>query len=356
MPAVSAALRLNVKAVTDLGLTRTRFGYRGQSQVKEAGRIYRQSFMLSGEGIFTGGECGCGQKGCPHLARVLLNPTLERALAAAEGETEEAERLPEPVPPSPESEAEEDTGPLPPLASPLRSWLSYAADLGGRPEPAETPLRFELDVQVRARSAREVLTLRVWRTGLRNGHLSRLAVYPLPHALRWSHGAADAKSLPRYARPDRDVLQLLALGAESGVQGGEETWFLGNHPLTDTLLTRLLDTGRLYWAGRSEPLRPGPGQPVTYAWEMDAGGVQRPTLALPEGVRVLPVSPRWYVDEAAGTLGRLTSALPPALEDAFLGVPPVPPRRRPVSRVPCARVFRGWTCPRPARSARSVLP
>ena len=51
-------------------------------------------------------------------------------------------------------------------------------------------------------------------------------------------------------------------------------------------------------------------------WQMDAGGVQRPTLSLPPGVRVLPVSPRWYVDERAGELGRVTSALPPALEAA----------------------------------------
>ncbi|WP_407636511.1 LAGLIDADG family homing endonuclease, partial [Deinococcus phoenicis] len=359
MPAVSAALNLSVKAVSDLSLTRTRFGSLGQAQVKDAGRIYRQTFLLNEAGIFTGGECGCGKKGCPHLARVLLSPALERALAEAGGERE-TEATPEPVPPSPESEAEEDasgTGPLPTLASPLRTWLTYAADLGGQSDAAEALLRFELDVQVRARSAREVLTVQVRRTSRLNGQPYPTAVYPLPHALRWSHGAVDAKGLPRFARPDRDVLQLLALGAESGVQGGEETWFLGNHPLTDTLLARLLDTGRLYWAGEREPLRPGPERQVRYDWEMDAGGVQRPTVTLPEGVRVLPVSPRWYVQAGEGLLGRLTSALPPALEEAFLGVPPVPPAQAASFTRALRESFPGLDVPtpRPVRTVRTPL-
>ncbi|GAA5513409.1 RNA polymerase-associated protein RapA [Deinococcus carri] len=361
MPAVSAALSLSVKAVTDLDLTRTQFGYLGHAQVKDAGRLYRQTFLLNEAGIFTGGDCGCGKRGCPHLVRVLLSPALERALAEASGERDGPPGpLPAPVQPAPEPAAEEDTpdpGPLPPLASPLRTWLSYAADLGGGPDSAEALLRYELDVQVRARSAREVVTVQVRRTSLLNGRPYPTSVYPLPHALRWSHGAADARSLPRFARPDRDVLQLLALGAESGVQGGEETWFLGNHPLTDTLLAHLRDTGRLYWAGEGEPLRPGPERQVGYDWEMDAGGVQRPTVALPGGVRVLPVSPRWYVDEASGLLGRLTSALPPALEDAFLSVPPVPPAQAASFARALRESFPGLDVPtpRPVRTVRTPL-
>ncbi|MEW6422922.1 MAG: ATP-dependent helicase, partial [Deinococcota bacterium] len=355
MPAVSAALSLNVKAVRDLGLTRTPFGYKGRSQVKDAGRLYRQSFMLNREGIFTGGECGCGKKGCPHLARVLLSPALERALAevAGAGTEEASEAATDPVLPPPEPEGEMDA-PLVPLASPLRTWLSHAADLGGRLEAA---LHFELDVQVRARSGREVLTVQVRRTSLLKGQPHSTSVYALPHALRWSHGPASTKSLPRYARPDREVLQLLALGAESGVQGGEETWFLGNHPLTDTLLARLLATGRLYRVGAREPLRPGPEQQVGYDWEMDAGGVQRPAVRLPAGVRVLPVSPRWYLDEKAGTLGRLISALPPALEEAFLEVPPVPPAQAASFARALRESFPGLDVPtpRPVRTVRTPL-
>ncbi|GBF05641.1 SNF2-like protein [Deinococcus aerius] len=319
MPAVSAALGMSPKAVGEVELTRTRFGFKGQSQVKEDGRIYRQSFLLNEAGIFTGGECGCGRKGCPHLARVLLSPALERALEGAGGEAQEAVPAGAPVSPG------EEDAPLPPLASPLRAWLSVAADLGGpaaRREEQET-LRFDLNLALRSRSGREVLALQVRRAAERRGELRAGPTFPLPHTLRWAGGLTDPKGLPRYARPDRDLLHLLALGAESGVQGGEETWFLGTHPLTDTLLARLLDSGRLYWAGGREPLRPGPERQVSYDWEMDKGGVQRPAVSLPEGVRVLPVSPRWYVGE--GLLGRVTSVLPPALENAFLGVPPVPP-------------------------------
>ena len=355
MPAVRAALNLNAKAVRDLGLTRTRFGYRGESQVKEAGRIYRQTFLLSREGRFTGGECSCGKKGCPHLARVLLSPALERALAEAGGEREEETSAAAPTPVLSPLEPAVADAPLPPLASPLRSWLSQAADhLGGKLEAA---LHFVLDLQVRARSGREVLTVQVRRTSRLNGRHAA-TVYSLPHALRWSHGAADATSLPRFARPDRDVLQLLALGAESGMQGGAETWFLGNHPLTDTLLARLLATGRLYWVGGREPLRPGPEQQLGYDWEMDAGGVQRPVVRLPAGVRLLPVSPRWYLDETAGTLGRLTSTLPPALEEAWANVPPVPPAQAASFARALRESFPGLDLPtpRPVRTVRAPLP
>ncbi|WP_034384706.1 DEAD/DEAH box helicase [Deinococcus sp. YIM 77859] len=313
MSAVSAALNLSAKAVRDLRLTRTRFGYTGEAQVKENGRLYRQTFLLNPEGILTGGECGCGKKGCPHLARVLLSPALERALAEAGAEEPEA-NVPD-VPDAPEAE------PLP-LATPLRTWLDRAAGLaaGGRQS-----LRYDLSLL--SRSGKEVLALRVWRVLEHRGEWQRTASFTLPPTLRWAQGPRGERvqTLPDSIRPDHDLLQLLALGAESSVRGGEETWFLGDHPLTDPLLARLRDTGRLFWTGRQAPLVSGPDLPATLEWAMDVGGVQRPRLTLPEGVRVLPVSPRWYLNEAAGTLGRVTSPLPPALEQALLSVPPVPP-------------------------------
>ncbi|WP_245872874.1 SNF2-related protein [Deinococcus planocerae] len=327
-PSVSAALKLNVGDVTELSLSRTALGFQGTAQVRDKGQLYRSTFRLNPAGIFTGGECGCGRKGCPHLARALLSPALERELERAGGG---AAPLPEPAPAQPGGSPDlpDEEAPAVPLASPLRQWLAAAADLtgeesgGGNRGPLT--LKYELSVTLRPRTARETLTLRVRRASreLERGALHALSVFPLPHALRWHRG--DGDGLPRFAAPDRDVLTILSLGGESGVVGGEEAWYLGEHPLTDTLLARLLGTGRLYWNGAVRPLTFGPERATVLGWQMDAGGVQRPTLSLPPGVRVLPVSPRWYVDERALELGRITSALPPALENAFLHVPPVPP-------------------------------
>jgi superfamily II DNA or RNA helicase len=299
----------------------------GRSQVKEGGRIYRQSFLLSPQGVFTGGECGCGQKGCPHLARVLLSPALDRALEGAGGPVAEPERsseAPPTVPPDPTGPPAPDV----PLARSLRAWLTAAGELvedsAGQAGPGGLTLKYELSVGLRPRLNREILLLRVRRAvSDGRGGLHATGIFPLPPALRWSHADADGANLPRYAQPDRGALHLLALGGESGLLGGEEKWFLGDHPLSETVLARLLDTGRLHWQGRA--LTPGPALPATLGWQLDAGGVQRPVLSLPPGVQVLPVSPRWYVHEGRGHLGRIESALPPALEGAFLGVPPVPP-------------------------------
>ncbi|MEF2278589.1 DEAD/DEAH box helicase [Deinococcus sp. YIM 134068] len=324
LPTVGAALRMNVADVTELSLNRTAVGYQGNAQVREKGRLYRSTFMLSPGGVYAGGACGCGRKGCAHLARALLSPALDRELERLGG----AASLPEPPPTRPEPpDTSDEDAPTVPLASPLRQWLTAVSELTGEGpgERGGVTLRFDLGVTLRSRTARETLTLRVRRATREGGRGEVHAVsgYALPHALRWNR--SDEGGLPRFAAPDRDVLTVLALGGESGVLKGEEVWYLGDHPLTDPLLTRLLDTGRLYWEGRRTPLTPGPERPTVLAWQMDAGGVQRPVVSLPDGVRVLPVSPRWYVGERTGELGRVTSALPPALEAAFLRVPPVPP-------------------------------
>lgn len=351
MPAVSAALGLPVRAVGEVDLTRTRSGYVGRSNVKDGGRIYRQSYTLNADGVLTGGECGCGRKGCLHLARVLLSPALEEALRRAGGEAEDALA----TPPSPQGDQPDDASPVP-LASPLRSWLAQATELGDRHR--EAGLWFSLTVEARTRAGGDVPTVRVYRSSQAGGRPFPTSVFALPHALRWAHGPVDPGILPRFARPDAAVLHLLALGAQSGVQGGEESWFLGEHPLTDLLLTRLLETRRLHWNGEETALRPGSERPVSLDWEMDAGGVQRVRAALPGGVRVLPVSPRWYVDEAENLLGRVTSALPPALEEALRRAPPVPPAQA----AGFARALResfpalDVPAPRPVRTVREELP
>ncbi|MDL2345587.1 ATP-dependent helicase, partial [Deinococcus sp. MIMF12] len=121
---VSAALALNVRAVTGVELTRTPHGYTGRSEVKERGQVYRQQFLLNADGIYTGGECGCGKKGCVHLARALLSPPLERALEAS-GREEVPHSGPVPAPARPTPDAGPDDGAASggealPLATPLR--------------------------------------------------------------------------------------------------------------------------------------------------------------------------------------------------------------------------------------------
>ena len=83
LPTVGAALRLNVADVTELSLNRTAVGYQGNAQVRDRGQLYRSTFMLSPGGVFSGGACGCGRKGCSHLARALLSPALDRELDTA---------------------------------------------------------------------------------------------------------------------------------------------------------------------------------------------------------------------------------------------------------------------------------
>ncbi|MBB5233515.1 DEAD/DEAH box helicase [Deinococcus budaensis] len=337
--AVSAGLKLQARAVTDLALTRTPHGFMGRSAVGEGGQVYRQQFLLNPDGIYTGGECGCGQKGCPHLVRALLSPALERALEAsgagnaqADGPAPDQARpgQADPDDPLPENEA-------PPLATPLRLWLDRTSELapgagagsgpGGR-AGLRSSLRYDLSLPPPARGAGETLALRVWRGTEVRGEWQRTQPFSLPPQLRWTGGGSvpDSRLLPAYARADRDLLHLLVLAAQSRVRGGEETWLLeGTHPLTGPLLARLLESGRLHWAGGPAPLAPGPDRPATLTWDLDGGGVQRPRLTLPPGVQILPTTPRWYLDEVAGTLGRVTSPLPPALEDALRQAPPVPP-------------------------------
>lgn len=258
LPAISAALKMNVRDVGELSLSRTALGFQGSAQVREKGRLYRSTFNLNPAGIFTGGECGCGRKGCPHLARALLSPALERELERAGGTAAPPEPTPAQPdePPAPPDLPDEEVPAVVPLASPLRQWLAAASELTGEGPGEGSPLtlKYDLSVTLRPRTTRETLTLKVRRATreLERGALHALSVYPLPHALRWNRG--EEGGLPRFAVPDRDVLTVLALGGESGVVNGEEAWYLIDHPLTETLLARLLGTGRLYWNGLEKPL------------------------------------------------------------------------------------------------------
>lgn len=336
LPAVSAGLQLSPRAVTDLELTRTPHGFTGRSAVGEGGQVYRQRFLLSADGIYTGGECGCGKKGCAHLVRALLSPALERALeAGGAGDAPHPRSDLAPAVPAPGGDTDDNTADdeALPLATPLRLWLERAAGLApgaggdGGGVGVRSSLRYDLSLPPPARGAGETLALRVWRGVEVRGEWQKTQPFTLPPQLRWTGGGLpDPRLLPVYARADRDLLHLLVLAGQSRVRGGEETWLLeGAHPLTDPLLARLLDSGRLVWSGGQVPLTPGPDLAATLTWDLDAGGVQRPRLTLPPGVQILPTTPRWYLDGSAGRLGRVTSPLPPALEGALRQAPPVPP-------------------------------
>ncbi|MPY66111.1 DEAD/DEAH box helicase [Deinococcus sp. SDU3-2] len=367
---VSAALGMNVRAVTGVELTRTPHGFTGRSEVREGGQLYRQTFLLNAEGIYTGGECGCGRKGCVHLARALLSPALERALeASGTGEAPRPDPTPVPLPAEPTPDAEPDgragNDEALPLATPLRQWLARASELvpeaeGGPGGAGRSGLRYDLSLLAPRRGAGETLALRVWRGAEVRGEWQQTQPFALPPHLRWlAGGLPDSRLLPPYARPDHDLLHLLALAGHSRMRGGEETWLLeGAHPLTEPLLARLLGSGRLHWAGGPTPLTPSPDLPVTLAWDLDAGGVQRPRLTLPPGVRVLPTTPRWYLNEADGTLGRVTSPLPPALEDALRQLPPVPPAQAASFARALRDGFPGLDlpAPRPIPVRRETLP
>lgn len=97
--------------------------------------------------------------------------------------------------------------------------------------------------------------------------------------------------------------------------------------LVDALMERLAGTGRLVWGKLDGPvLALGPARAGGLGWATTERGEQRPILTVPdgaEGVAALPLASPYYVDPAAGVMGKLTVPLAPAVLRAVMTAPPL---------------------------------
>lgn len=318
---VAKALDIPLRAVYDVEVTRTAQGYTGRSKVKLEGRIFPQHFLLSEKGIYRGGECSCGKMGCHHMARVMLSPALEQLLDPDVAPQQLKTVTFTPAPPAPE-------GNLPPLSSSLRGWLNGFVErtpLAWRSPPklSGPVLKYELQPVKTNRKIAPTYAIQIYKAILDpEQRLTTLQPYRIPPNLRWGWGSTH---LPKGYEHDRQLLRLLLDVADSGMQAGEEIWRLDEHPELSRLLQGLLATNRLYWQDQRQPLTLGEARPVELGWQMDKGGVQRPSIQLPQGAEVLNLGERWYLDTRQHVLGPMPSLLSPEAEDLFLNIPPVPP-------------------------------
>ena len=242
-----------------------------------------------------------------------------------------------------------------PLSSSLQRWLEQTGQrLESLGEAERDTLAFVLGINMyrRGRSALSVQVRRALRAG--GGELRLGGIFKLPYALRYDL-SGSARDLPLYARRDHAALRLLASNTQSGLLGHEETLFLADTPLGGVILDTLLATGRLLWEETQSVLTPGPELKDTLGWEIDELGIQRPVQRLPDGARVLPISPPYYVQGAQ--LGRIQPSLPPELEEAFLKLPPLEPEEaQPLARAIQARLGRQLPIPKQIEQREVALP
>ena len=90
-------------------------------------------------------------------------------------------------------------------------------------------------------------------------------------------------------------------------------------------LERVFASGRGRWAGLDGAvLHQGVPLAARTVWQTDDDGTQRPSVELPEGLRLVRLPEPWYVAPATGAMGRLDMDMPAALAAAILKAPAVP--------------------------------
>ncbi|MDR2678585.1 MAG: DEAD/DEAH box helicase, partial [Zoogloeaceae bacterium] len=89
------------------------------------------------------------------------------------------------------------------------------------------------------------------------------------------------------------------------------------------LLEMLLASERLFVSSHPGLLLEDGGERAgRIVWKLTADAAQYPVLEV-ENALPLPVSPPWYLDAGAGEIGRLDIAMPPALAEKLLSLPPL---------------------------------
>ena len=146
-----------------------------------------------------------------------------------------------------------------------------------------------------------------------------------------SYATADPAKPAKYMSREDIVLASMFRGQLRREYGGWGCAQLSG-PDWGELLEGALATGRLFYGKESynrkdgyNPVTAGPSATVEAVWENQPDGAARPILrfSLPSA-RLLPVDPPWYLDETAGVLGPLESALPAAVLAAWPHGPSIP--------------------------------
>ncbi|TCZ65412.1 DEAD/DEAH box helicase [Roseicella aquatilis] len=274
-----------------------------EAEVREWGRKpHTQRITLREMGgtapAFTG-ICTCpGGINCKHVVAALI--AARDVLPAA----------PQPAPPAPEPPA------LPPA---IQDWLRALTEAGeGDPEAYPPTLRQRLLYVVALQAGAEGAGVPT--------------ITPVSVALRKDGSFGPARPIPihqvptaRYLRPsDHRILRRIAALAyvAPGAAGHEDR---------PELLRRIIATGRARWGEPDGPVvTEGPVRPGRLAWRLTPEGMQRPALALDEGLVGFALPEPWYADPATGQLGPVDLGLPAHVAARLLLAPPIPAEAAPL--------------------------
>lgn len=117
----------------------------------------------------------------------------------------------------------------------------------------------------------------------------------------------------------RPLLYDYGFRAQDGIPLGQ-----GNQ---GNFLEGLVATQRLIVTGQPGLfLEEGGPRPAQIVWKLREDGLQQADIEACPVAEVLPVSPPWYLDRTAGEIGPLEIALPPALAEKLLTLPPISER------------------------------
>ncbi len=264
---------------------------------------------------FVEGTCSCPIGfNCEHVVA---------AIAAAVGTT------------TPEGATIDVLPPKPQLSGQLQQWLEQLKQAATPPAPAS-----EVDLDDAPQRLVYVLNLEKRRGyGLMEqlGPQLTINVQVVRKLVKGGYGQGrnytvdsllSSYRLESFVRPqDISILRRLKLNQPTG------TYFYGPNLLVGAegalLLEDILRTGRCHWrgAGKKHPaLTLGPARLAKLVWEANKSGMQSPNFVVtPPVTAVLPLSPPWYLDEAATVCGPLDTGLPAAVAEAWFKAPTLLP-------------------------------
>jgi superfamily II DNA or RNA helicase len=261
---------------------------------------YRVDIQLDFEGgrlADLDGECSCPMSfNCKHIAATLLEATSGKSSAATT------------------MAAGQGAAVLPPvLGYEVISWLENVGNaVRGDDYPADANQRLLYRLHPFHEAIRTpvlavaLLSVKLLKSGEFGGN------YAQPRASDFSPERA-----PKYYR-DIDIEILSQLSALS--RGA----YYGTRPVPAELLQRIVATGRAYWLDhKGQPLQWGNAREGRIEWRQVSKRGVTPCLLVPRTM-ALNAEPPVYVDESAGTIGRVELGLPPKLARQFLSAPEIP--------------------------------
>ena len=279
------------------------------------GETYVQEIALEPEDetLLIEGACSCPVGyNCKHVAALLLEQFERRAKNGVNryGAVGKVRRV----------KAEQTAPPPVTLPRELDAWVSRAQRTSTKEKKFRTNNRllYVLSAPYGSSGQRQVVV------ELQAGKLTKKGTY---HEVKPFPRNYNFHSLPQYAEAERDLLRTVQACTSSQYAYDFSQFVLDDGELTQVLLRKLLATERLFWrAPQGNALHLGKTRPGNPSWRVLDDGSQQATLeATPLATAVLPLTPPWYVDAAAGEMGMLEPTVPLAQAKVFLTCPPVSP-------------------------------